>query len=70
MLLGQYLLKVGALTPEDLLGALDEQKLRVEQFGRIAIRHGYLTASRLLHLLDDQVLATQRVGELALTDPR
>jgi len=66
MLLGQYLLKAGALTPEDLLGALDEQRLRVEQFGRIAIRNGYLSASRLLQLLDDQVLTTQRVGELAI----
>jgi len=66
MLFGQYLIKTGALTPEALLDALDEQQRQVEHFGRIALRLGYLTASQLLRVLDDQVVTRRRVGELAI----
>ena len=65
MLFGQYLIKIGGLSPEGLLDALDAQQRQVEQSGRIALRHGYLNASRLLRLLDDQVTNRTRVGELA-----
>jgi len=66
MLFGQYLIKIGAIQPEDVLAALDDQDLRVEQFGRIAIKRGHLTASRLLALLDDQFSNRRKIGETAI----
>jgi hypothetical protein len=66
MLFGQYLIHIGALEPQDVLAALDDQDLRVERFGRIAVKRGHLTAARLLSLLDDQCVHRRKIGETAI----
>lgn len=66
MLFGQYLIHVDAISPEDVLAALDDQLDHVERFGRIAVKLGYLDASRLLSILDDQMVHKRKLGQAAV----
>ena len=66
MLFGQYLTHIGAVRPDDVLAALDDQDRRVERFGRIAVKNRLLTPAQLLRLLDAQIVHRRKLGETAI----
>ncbi len=50
---GEYLLRLGALTREEVSVILDEQRVSREEFGRVAVRRGYLNEEAMVRHLAD-----------------
>ncbi|MFO1008934.1 MAG: hypothetical protein U1F29_02595 [Planctomycetota bacterium] len=50
---GQYLLKKGAITPRQILEALDDQRRTTPFLGSLAVGEGVMTVDQVLHVLDE-----------------
>lgn len=66
MLLSQYLISAGVVSPEKMLSALNAQQKKVEFFGSIAARLGYMNAFHVLEVLHYQAANGGRFGEIAI----
>ena len=66
MLLSQYLISSGLVSPEKMLAALDAQQKKVEFFGTIAGRLKYMNAFHVLEVLHYQAAHGGRFGEIAV----
>jgi hypothetical protein len=65
---GQFLVDRDAVTPEQVLDALDEQRKASSFVGRVAVEGGFMTVSQVLEVLERQALLGpgNRFGELAV----
>jgi len=67
MLFGEFLVRRGAVTEEEMLKALDEQKKRRLPLGTVAIMENFLTFKDVYTVLNAQVeQPAKRFGEVAL----
>ncbi|MBI5364633.1 MAG: hypothetical protein HZA53_15765 [Planctomycetes bacterium] len=49
---GQFLIQEGAITPHQILDALDEQRRSMPFLGRLAVEHEVMTVEAVLEVLD------------------
>lgn len=65
---GQFLVDRKAITPEQVLDALEEQRKLSSFIGRIAVESGLMTVSQVLDILERQAALGpgNRFGELAV----
>lgn len=63
---GSYLVEVGAVSPLDLLEALELQRRRRPLIGRIALTHKLLTVSGLMKVLETQTDRPEPFGQIAV----
>lgn len=62
-----YLVRVGAITPDDLVTAMEVQHRRREPFGKIALKSRKLTVRQTAEILNHQANhPAQRFGEIAV----
>lgn len=67
MMFGRYLIRIGRVTAEDVLRALDRQARMPDLTGRIAVYRGYMTADQVLEVLDHHTGANgHQFGEQAV----
>ena len=66
MLFGEYLLKKGLVTKEQLLQAIEHQKNNWAPIGKVAITKKLITIKQVFEILDKQVDSPKKFGEIAV----
>lgn len=64
--LGQFLLERGAITPQQLLAAIEAQRASNPLLGELAVRQGLLTEAQARRINDRQRTDDRRFGDIAL----
>lgn len=61
-----HLVRNGTISPEQLIGALEEQLASRPQLGQLALQDGLMTLSQLFEVLNAQRFEQKQFGEIAI----